>query len=92
MFLEILRNYLHKAIKENIDFNLEFISNFIVNVDETHICLKPLANTSFEKIGEKTIKIRIFFKIKKISCIFFILSNDSLYLQCLHLKAFKMEL
>ena len=41
-FMEDLRNYLYLAIKDNIEFNLEYKSIIIGNVDETPICLEPI--------------------------------------------------
>ena len=41
-FMEDLRNYLYQAIKDNIEFNLEYKSIIIGNVDETPICLEPI--------------------------------------------------
>ena len=75
-FLEDLRNYLYQAIKDNIEFNLEQNASLIGNVDETPLSLEPITNTTLEKIGEKTIKIRSFGKMKqRISCILCVLSN-----------------
>ena len=74
--MEDLRNYIYQAIKDNIEFNLDNKSIIIGNVDETPISLEPITNTTLEKIGEKTIKIRTFGKSKqRISCILCILSN-----------------
>ena len=75
-FLENLRAFLYQSIKDSLDLITELNSNLIGNVDETPICLEPITNTTLEKIGEKTIKIRTFGKSKqRISCLLCILGN-----------------
>ena len=49
--MEIIREYIFKTIKDNLERQIYLNPNIVANVDETSIVLEPITGITIEKKG-----------------------------------------